>query len=196
MSGNYDRIFPTRRLLRLKVRHTWTTLAGWTGFRGKTPWDILQLIGSLGTFSALIVGVVTLNFAQEATERQAALQQQLEDDRARQATLQIYLQDMAELLLHRNLATPEISSLVRQIARANTLSTVRQLDSAREGILLRFLYDSNLIVNRGEGESVVPIHPTIILLEGADLSGANLNDAILSHANVYTTSSTLRDERG
>jgi hypothetical protein len=80
---------------------------------------------------------------------------------------------------------------VRQIARANTLSTVRQLDSAPKGILLRFLYDSNLIVNRGEGEAVVPIHPTIILLEGADLSGTNLNGAILSQANVYTTSSTL-----
>src|SRR5919106_668649 len=97
-------------------------------------------------------------------------QQQIEDDRVRQNVLQSYIRDMTELLLDRRLAasvpistatpdpnsttTPVPKSPVRQIARASTLSALRQLDGERKGLLVRFLYESNLI---GAPPDIAPI---------------------------------------
>ena len=55
------------------IRRGWRRFWNWTGFRGKTLWDLFTLIGSLGTFSALIVAVITLNSAREAADNQAVL---------------------------------------------------------------------------------------------------------------------------
>jgi hypothetical protein len=74
---------------------------------------------------------------------------------------------MTELLLHEGLATSEPDSLVTQVARANTVSVIRRLDSGRRGILLRCLFDSNLL-NTG----------SVTLLRRANLSGANLIRAV------------------
>jgi hypothetical protein len=120
-------------------------------------------------------------------------QQQIEDDRVRQNVLQSYIRDMTELLLDRRLAapvpistatpdpnsttTPVPKSPVRQIARASTLSALRQLDGERKGLLVRFLYESNLI---GAPPDIAPI----IDLSGADLSDANLEDVRLIDADL------------
>jgi uncharacterized protein YjbI with pentapeptide repeats len=81
---------------------------------------------------------------------------------------------MSELLLDRGLATSEPDSLVTQVARANTVSVIRRLDSGRRGILLKFLFDSNLL---GKSDSVA-------LLSNADLSNADLIGARLIGANL------------
>ena len=166
------------------MRCVWNRLFDLTGFRGKTLWDLLQLIGSIGAFSALIVAVITLNIAREEADRRAALQerqaslhQQLEDDQARHTTLQTYMRDMSELLLDKQLATSEPGNSIRDIARPNTLILLRQIDSERKGILLEFLYQSELIGG---------IAPTIHL-RSANLSGASLGGAHLYYADLVST---------
>ena len=79
--------------------------------------------------------------------------------------------NMTELLLDKGLAKSEPDDPVRDIARSSTLAAVRQLDGERKGILLEFLFESNLVIS----SSIDPI----ILLEDADLRDANLSGADL-----------------
>jgi hypothetical protein len=115
-------------------------------------------------------------------------QRNIEADRAQQQVLQTYISDLTGLLLDRELATSEPDSLVRQIARASTLSAVRQLDSERKGLLVRFIYESKLIAKPTQGLSGALANPIILLneadLSSANLRGANLHDADLSGANL------------
>jgi hypothetical protein len=53
---------------------------------------------------------------------------------------------MSALLLDENLRASPDGAEVRNIARTRTLSTLRRLDGDREGILLQFLYESQLII--------------------------------------------------
>ena len=138
----------------------------------------------------------------ERSAERARLQEESDRNRGQQSVLENYIQVMTELLLKENLATSQPDDLVRQIARSNTLSAVRQLDNARKGILLGFLYESNLIgtlIEKGD-EATEPI----VLLSGgdlrnadlsgddlrgaylvkADLGGANLSEANLSEADL------------
>jgi Pentapeptide repeats (8 copies) len=123
----------------------------------------------------------------EAENQRAQAQQQIEDDRVRQSVLQSYIQDMTELLLDKGLATAGPSLPVRRIARSSTLTAVRQLDGDRKGILLQFLYESNLIRGFDPIISLRRADLRDASLSGANLSGADLSDADLSGANLRFT---------
>jgi hypothetical protein len=166
----------------------------WLGVRGKTAWDWLALlIVPLFIVVATVVVTTVLNYFEnqrenqradalrkadteradtllEAENRRALAQQQIEDDRARGAVLQSYIQDMTKLLLEEQLATSGLNEPIRAIARSSTLTAIRQLDADRKGVLLQFLHESNLIRETNP----------IISLNGANLSNANLTGADLS----------------
>jgi uncharacterized protein YjbI with pentapeptide repeats len=194
-------------------------LYGWTGFREKTLWDWMSL---LIVPLVIVVATAVLSYFESEREKRRAdalvesenrrlqAQQQIETDRARQILLQSYIQDMTRLLLDKGLATSKPNQPIRHIARSSTLSATRQLDPDRKGILLQFLYESNLIGTYAEYESSEQVDPIIYLcganlegvdlsfpylegtynplydtdLSGADLSGANLSRANLSGANL------------
>jgi uncharacterized protein YjbI with pentapeptide repeats len=150
----------------------------------KTLWDWMELL-----IIPLFIAGATLFFGffeLQREDRRAQAQQQIEDDRARQTVLQLYIQDMTELLLHEGLAKSQSDNPIRQIARASTLTATRQLDADRKGILLQFLYDSDLI---GKADLIGEIVDPIISVSGADLvnanlSGANLSGAFLTEADL------------
>jgi pentapeptide repeat protein len=152
------------------MRHIWNRLFNLTGFHGKTAWDWLGLllvpVVILGATGALVY------FGEQAENQRAEALLQIEDDRVEQSVLQSYIQDMTELLLDKGLATAGPTLPVRRIARSSTLTAIRQLDGDRKGILLQFLYESNLIQRRG--------FAPIISLRRADLRDANLRGARLS----------------
>jgi hypothetical protein len=131
------------------MRRVWNRLFDWTGFRGKTLWDLLGL---------LIVPLVIALAGWWLSEVSTRNQQQVEAERARQSVLQSYIQDMSELLLNKGLATSKPDSLITRVARANTVSTMHRLDGARNRILIRFLLDSDLLISG-----------SVALLKGADL---------------------------
>jgi uncharacterized protein YjbI with pentapeptide repeats len=135
----------------------------WTGYSDKRLWEWMKLL-----IVPIFIAGATAVFSVLSTQTQ----QQIEDDRVRQAVLQSYIQDMTGLLLDKHLATSEPDQPVRDIARSSTLAAVRQLDTERKAILLLFLYESDLIR---------PIDP-VISLRGADLLGANLSGANLRGA--------------
>src|SRR6266699_98586 len=137
------------------------------GFAGKTPWDFIQLL--LFPLVLLIIGSL-LSYQQNQTSLRAAADQQ------RETTLKTGLDDIKDLLLNKGLRASKPDDSVRVVARAEVLSTLRQLDGGRKETLMRFLSEAGLITRSRNG--------VIIDLAGADLAGANLTHAHLGGANL------------
>ena len=137
----------------------------------KTLWDWLQLF-----IVPLALAAIGLWFsAQQDTH-----QQLLEEQRAQNATLQAYLDQMSQLMLEGGLlSSKENSEEVRTLARARTQTVLGQLDSDRKRSVVQFLYEASLINKE---------HPVLNLsdvdLRGANLSQLDLRRADLSGANM------------
>jgi Pentapeptide repeats (8 copies) len=181
-------------------------------YGGKPLWDWMDLL-IVPVAVALVTVVVTVVFTWQQEHRQnrieaqrARTERQIEEQRAQDAALQAYLDQMSSLLLDkdRSLRQSKAGSEVRTLARARTLTVLTRLESQlgnsqpgtpshlRKGSVLQFLYESRLIEQESnEGQPI----PAIISLTGADLSGvqmtgridlsgADLSDADLSDANL------------
>src|SRR5215212_1100727 len=177
----------------------------WTGFRGMTVRDWLDLL-------VVPLALVVIGFL--FTMQQDARQQDLENQRAEQAqrienqraeaerelavqraqdeTLQAYLNQMSGLLLARNLRASEKVSEVRTLARARTLTVLQRLDPSRKTAVMQFLAEAKLL-QKVEGKGA------IITFSGADLSGADLREANLSDAflgGADLSGANLREAQG
>jgi hypothetical protein len=112
----------------------------------------------------------------------------IESERAKDAALQAYLDQMTDLLLHEKLLISEEKDSVRTVARARTLTVVKQLDGARKARVVQFLYEARLI---GYCERQSPQKPTyikaVVSLSGLDLQEANLTEVNLDGANLTET---------
>lgn len=137
-----------------------------TFLQQKTFWDWLQLL----VVPAALAGA-GLWFSRQQTSRQS----ELAEDKRREDLLAACLDVISDLLLKgelrqnlllkgelRQMPVGRAQGQGPTIARARTLVTLRGLDPARTGELVRFLYEASLII------SETPI---------IDLSGANLNGA-------------------
>lgn len=152
----------------------------------KTAWDWLQLLGTLAI--PVVVGFGVAWF----TTKQTKVSNAENKDNQRDAALQAYIDKMSELLLEKNLRGSSPGDEVRNIARARTLTVLRQLDSERKAYVLKFLYESHLI---DKGGQIVDLHEADLSgaylvyanLSGADLGGAYLSEADLSLANLKDT---------
>jgi hypothetical protein len=162
----------------------------WSGFTEKTLWDWLWLLGVLAIPLVLVLG--TLWFSAQQRQMSDALvknqydtalamsQQQrdtaltIAEDQQREATLNIYLDHMSELLLNRNVHDPK----VRELARAWTVTALRSLDPIRKGVLVQFLYESGLINN----------DTPVVDLSNASLFAADLSSAPMPYYVVPTSS--------
>jgi uncharacterized protein YjbI with pentapeptide repeats len=150
-------------------------LAARTGFGDKTLWDVLQLLivplalAAIGFFFSL-----QQDRRQDAIEdKRAASEQKIEEQRAQDAALQAYLDEMSSLLLtNGSLRESEEGSEVRTLARARTITVVERLNPQRKAEVLRFLVEANLVQSVGG-------RAPIITLNGADLEGVILRGAVL-----------------
>ena len=145
---------------------------------GKTPWEIARLV--VMPLALLLIGIGFNYFAsqrQQATDDSRATEAaEVEKDRSQEAALQAYLDRMSELMIEKGLLTSAEGDEIRDIARAQTLMVLRQLDDKdRKGWLVRFLHDAGLIRLSYAAE----LDGVIVDLSGADLTGANLRDADL-----------------
>jgi uncharacterized protein YjbI with pentapeptide repeats len=153
----------------------------WTGVSGKDLWDWWQLlILPVG----VAVGGFVFNTKQSETSLKVSEQHhqtdlQIADDQQREAALEGYLNHLSELLLEKNLASPQSSSDVREMARVRTLITLRRVGKYRKGIVLQFLHEAGLI---NKNNTIIDLH--LADLGEADLSGTDLREANLSGANL------------
>ncbi|MGQ9599072.1 MAG: pentapeptide repeat-containing protein [Anaerolineae bacterium] len=169
--------------------------------RAKTLWDWINLllIPLVLAATAVLLSKEANRRQREAEQRRTHSQREIEIDRWRQSVLQACLDFLGELLLKEGLRASEPEAEVREVARAQVLTALRQLDGKRRGILLQFLYESGLIE---KGDPFVDLAtaslqeaylPMAVLnraelrgvnLRGANLQGAHLNEADLRGANL------------
>jgi uncharacterized protein YjbI with pentapeptide repeats len=139
------------------------------GFRGKTLYKVLS--------DLVIPFLIPLTVAGFAFAQYKG-QQNIEQHRAEQATLQAYLEQMGTLLLQEDLRTSEDID-VRNLARARTLTTLVIVEPHRKRAVVKFLYEASLI---NKDSPVVPLSGAS--LRDAELRDAELSNAELSHANL------------
>src|SRR5918994_1201154 len=156
---------------------------------GITLWDWAEL---LIVPLVLAGGGLWFNQWQQDRDRKLATQQQDRDrklatQRAQYEALQAYFDHISQLLTDRDrpLRRAQLGDGLSTVARARTLTTLRQLGAEGKSSLLQFLYQSGLIWRRGP----------VVSLAKADLSDANklsngdedgvcLRQALLSGANL------------
>jgi uncharacterized protein YjbI with pentapeptide repeats len=165
---------------------------GWTGFGDKKLWEWLQLL------SALAIPIVLAAAGFWFTAQQDARQQRIEDQRAQaerelaqqraqDEALQAYLDQMSTLMLAKNLRNSEEGSEVRTLARARTLTVLRRLDGARRGSVVQFLAESDLISKDSSVLDLTGAYLDDLILNNANLSGANLSELDLNPPPFYNT---------
>lgn len=137
----------------------------WISLKEKTAWDWLQL---LIVPAFLAIGTYVLQ------SRSAENQNLATTSQYRQGVLANYLNEMTQLILDRGLLTRSSNSLVTSIARAKTLTALRELDGRRKGILLLFLVETKLITKKNP----------VIDMRNADLQKAYLWNASLKEVNL------------
>lgn len=141
----------------------------WTGFGKKSLMDYVELIVLP---LVLLVGGTFVSEALNASARQQALES------AQEQRLQDYLGQISTLTLDRQLLGGDLdvtrSTLVREVARAQTLTALDGMDGPRKRFVITFLYELGLI-NGVDAR---------IRLENAELSGAELSGAELFAANL------------
>jgi len=180
----------------------------WTGFGrhnvngevqpAKTLWDWLSL---LVIPSVLAIGGYWFNHSENSRSQNIAQErsetdQQIGEQRRHDDALQAYLDQIGELLLHKDqpLRQSKAGDGVRTLARARTLTVLQNWrarfgDEDRKRSVLQFLYESRLIdkdrpVVDLTDANLIGAYLTYINLSAADLSGAWLSDAKLYRANL------------
>ncbi|CAF1215870.1 unnamed protein product [Adineta steineri] len=90
--------------------------------------------------------------------------------------LNAYLEKVSQLLLNHQF---NLSSNIRKsIIRPKTLTTIRQLDATRKTLLVKFLYESSLLLRRETDDDSISNEKDV------DLSDANLNGIIMGNQNI------------
>lgn len=178
-----------------------TYLADNLGFKGKTLWDWMELLGVPFVLALL---VFLLNKSQkdtelkiaelrriedrESAEQRAKVDREIERDRQRQKALEDYLDRMTELLLKNKLRESLPTDEIRSIARTRTLTILQSLDGARKGQLIQFLYESSLIGKISEQGVLKPIIDlSFANLENTEIKYGKLDGINLSKANLRNT---------
>jgi len=135
----------------------------------KKIWDYLQLIIGISIPTILFFAGQFFNtFANNKQQGINKKQQKIADERYHQEILSKYFDQMIDLITKEQLVISQKGQESRTIARAKTLSALRELDEIRKASLLRFLEEANLIQQA---------HP-VVILEGANLYKANLKGAV------------------
>jgi flagellar basal body-associated protein FliL len=103
---------------------------------GKSIWEWMQVF---------IVPFAIALFTVVFSVVQSCSQHQIEDQRAQDAALQAYLDQMSMLLMERDLRASKEGSQVRILARARTLTVLERLDTSRKAEVMQFLVEANLL---------------------------------------------------
>jgi len=177
----------------------WKRLYRWTGWRGKTLWDWQALL-----FVPVTIVLIASLFTQYQTIHQLTIESQraetereLEEQRAQDAALQTYLEQIGQMLLDKDrpLRQSKEGDEVRTLARARTVTILRRLDSARNRDVLQFLRETGLTPSP-EFHNLGGSKNTVIRLDYTNLSEAKLSGANLDSFNLQGTDLSGADLRG
>lgn len=120
----------------------------------------------------------------QQAEKRAETERFIAEEDRQERALQTYLDRMAELLLRENLRHAPEDAEVRAVARARTLTMLRQLNPERKGAVVRFLHESKLILGDAPVIDLTEADLTKAMLVGVNLAEVNLVRAMLRDANL------------
>ena len=164
-------------------------------------WPLLN-----STFTIFLLGTVVLGlFTRYLDERRKDEEQRIALESQRTALLEGYF-DRMERQIDRlvsldpsNKAYEVEKKAVRANVRGRTLALLPQLDAERKGLVIDFLYGSDLLLLLNDLLRDADLREADLngrILSGADLSGANLRQANLSRADLSNTNLSGADLRG
>lgn len=187
----------------------------WVGFRGKTVWNWLELLGV--PLSLAILGYILQQQQRERDRILAREQREIAADEEKEEILQTYFDRLSTLLIDKNLlaiATTineseksedvnleqrELVNAAIDVVRARTLSILRRLadDPQRKAIVIGFLIEASVIKKTniefsGADLRNVDFSETSILFNSklnlgeANLSGADFSNSLSSGGNNFT----------
>ena len=124
-----------------------------------------------------------------AQESQKQYEQTVENQRAEDAALQAYLDQMSHLLTdaERPLHRAQPGDTLSIVARARTLTVLPRLDYERNARVLQFLYESRMIAKERPVLDLRGADFSAAALRGANLRGADLRGADLRETNLRET---------
>ncbi len=170
----------------------------WTGIKTKTLWDWLNLLAVLAIPVLVGIGAAWFtarqNHDREIAEEQRKTDYELQVDNQYEVAFQAYLDQISELLLHKDLSKAQRHDVVANIAETRTLLFFRSLNSERKGYVIVFLAATGLIKNSGK---IIDLNLADlrevklrgmkkldgISLEGANLKWADCTGAVLTNVN-------------
>jgi uncharacterized protein YjbI with pentapeptide repeats len=179
----------------------------------RTLWDWLHL---LLVPVILIAGFGWLSIQQAQSNLQLSRQQhdttlQIADAQQQATTLSNYEASISDMMLHDGLRTSQPHSTVALVAEVDTATTLRQLEPAGKGSLLRFLYETALINNDTHviGLSELDAHNANLVnidlrdtylfgldMHGSDMRGVNLSFATLNYVSLANSNLAGADLQG
>jgi hypothetical protein len=176
----------------------WKAMIGWqTLVKYINPTDATGRRDAVQVYAVIVAGVIATMTAAVGllnlglTRKNLEQQRELEGQRAQGTALQAYYEQIGRLITEHKLRSTEHKD-IRELARGQTLTVLREVDGNGKGSLLTFLYGAGLI-----GAKDPAVKPIVALteadlqeadlqeadLQGADLRGANLMGADLRGAN-------------
>jgi uncharacterized protein YjbI with pentapeptide repeats len=158
----------------------------------KSLWDFLDLL-----IVPLALAIIGFGFTAQQQARQTQIEtlrderaQAVEEQRAQNAALQSYLDQMNHLMLEKGLLGAKAGDTVFTLAKARTTTVLAQFDGEHNQAVTRFLSDSGLLRDLPLlANTALPdakLHKAVLQganLADTDLNGANLTDAVLIDAD-------------
>src|ERR1039457_426016 len=149
---------------------------------GKSTRDWLKIVVPLVVAVATIWASTWFGFRQLNEQHEHDLQ--LAQGQYQETTLQTYIDNIRNLLLNHKLAKSASQDTVSQLARVQTLNTLRNLNANQNRIVLQFLHDAGLIRSQNSVLNLSNADLTNADLTGANLSNLDLNGATLTGAQL------------
>jgi uncharacterized protein YjbI with pentapeptide repeats len=156
----------------------------WTGFSVPSANTQAPLYKTLFDWMTLLIvplvitiGTLLFNARRENSQRKLA------DDAQRELKLQWCIDKLTTLLIEGKLNNNDENKQIRAIAQTVTVTVLNQLDGARKGVLLQFLYDLFLVDKSNP----------VIDLQHADLQGTIMKKADLR--NIYLRGANLSESK-
>lgn len=147
----------------------------WTGFEEKTLWDIIEIV-IIPVFLALIV--IWFNYQSNRNSNR------ISNNQTQDSTLEKYLDYLSNILIIEEFLNAEKN---RQLLRAKTLTALHRLNGERKGVLIRYLYNLDLININDQVIDLSGSDLNNIDLSGSDHSG-NKDRTLLSYLSLFEAS--------
>ncbi|HNS40335.1 MAG TPA: pentapeptide repeat-containing protein, partial [Promineifilum sp.] len=153
----------------------------------------LALVNLLGL---MLIPILLIGAALWLTTTWRRTQMDIARLNAAQAMIESYFDRLTDLLLNHNLSQVTSDNEVAGVARAHTLTTLRNLNGERRGQVVRFLYESALL---SAGEPIIDLQAAELggmTMSQIPMPGINLRNVDLRSARllgVAMPASDLRD---